>query len=407
MDISALRERKAMGAISVTELNGIIKSLIDGNKMLSSVTVTGEISNFKAHSSGHLYFSLKDEGGQVKAVMFRGSAQSLRFLPENGMRVIATGSVSVYSRDGSYQLYVNSMNPDGVGALYLAYEQLKAKLYEEGLFDADRKMPIPTCPERVGVITSPTGAAVRDIINVITRRMPSTEIILYPALVQGEGAEESLVRALGYFEKSQSVDVIIIGRGGGSIEDLWAFNGERLARMIASMTIPIISAVGHETDFTITDFVADLRAPTPSAAAELAAPDCRELLMRISLSHERCDRALERLIDVYRERLLAITSSESIALPSTMLAEKYEMLRSVEDGLRLALSESIANARSRFAVIAGKLDALNPISVLSRGYSLVYKDGASVSSTESISRGDEITIKMSSGSLSATVTEVI
>ena len=407
MDISQFRERNASGAISVSELNGIIKSLIDGNRILNSVTVIGEISNFKAHSSGHLYFSLKDEGGQVKAVMFRGSAQSLRFVPENGMRVIATGSVSVYSRDGSYQLYVNSMNPDGVGALYLAYEQLKSKLSEEGLFDRERKKPIPGCPGRIGVITSPTGAAVRDIINVITRRMPSTEIILYPALVQGEGAEDSLVSALNYFDINQCVDVIIIGRGGGSIEDLWAFNGERLARTIAAAKIPVISAVGHETDFTIADFVADLRAPTPSAAAELAAPDARELMMRISASHERCDRALERLIDLLRERLNSISASEVFASPRAILADKYDALGEVGERVRAALEQSISAARSRFSVVAGKLEALNPISVLSRGYSVVYKDGASVSSTGSISIGDEVTIKMSQGSISATVTEVL
>ena len=407
MDISAFRERNTSGAISVSELNGIIKNLIDGNRMLNSVTVIGEISNFKAHSSGHLYFSLKDEGGQVKAVMFRGSAQSLRFMPENGMRVIATGSVSVYSRDGSYQLYVSSMNPDGVGALYLAYEQLKARLSAEGLFDEIRKKPIPELPERVGVITSPTGAAVRDIINVITRRMPSTEIYLFPALVQGDGAEASLVSALDYFEAHRSVDVIIIGRGGGSIEDLWAFNGERLARKIADMSIPVISAVGHETDFTIVDFVSDLRAPTPSAAAEIAVPDIRELMMRISSDSERCDRALLRLVDIYRDRLLAIMESEAISSPVSIIEARYDLLGDLEDELRIALSQCIANAKSRFAVIAGKLGALNPISVLSRGYSLVYKDGVSVSNTENISEGDDITIRMSSGGLCATVTEVM
>jgi exodeoxyribonuclease VII large subunit len=322
------------------------------------------------------------------------------------MRVIATGSVSVYSRDGSYQLYVNSMNPDGFGALYLAYEQLKAKLFDEGLFDAERKLPIPGCPDRVGVITSPTGAAVRDVINVITRRMPSTEIFLYPALVQGEGAEESLVSALDYFERERSVDVIIIGRGGGSIEDLWAFNGERLARKISSVSIPIISAVGHETDFTIADFVSDLRAPTPSAAAELAVPDVKELIMRVSLSEERCEGALSRLVDVFRERLSLILESNAFRSPETVFLEHRDRVRELEDGVRLALRQSITNLRSRFAVLTGKLGALNPISVLSRGYSLVYKDGATVSSTDCISVGDDITIKMSSGSLSATVNEV-
>ena len=294
MDISFLRERDNPGSFSVTELNNYIKNLFDGNRTLSAVTVKGEISNFKNHSTGHLYFSLKDEEGQIRAVMFRSKAMSLKFMPESGMRVIAHGSVTIYPRDGSYQLYVNSLQPDGIGALYLAYEQLKDKLYQEGLFDESHKKPIPYAPQSVGVITSPTGAAVRDIINVISRRFPIATVYLYPALVQGEGAEESLISGLDYFEKSALADVIILGRGGGSIEDLWAFNGERLARKIFAATTPIISAVGHETDFTIADFVSDLRAPTPSAAAELAVPDSKELLMRIDGIGESGSKALER-----------------------------------------------------------------------------------------------------------------
>ena len=244
---------------TVTQVNEYIKSLLESAPHLSSIQLKGEISNFTHHKSGHLYFSLKDEGGLIRAVMFRGSASALKFLPENGMKVVARGSVSAYVRDGSSQLYVSSMEPDGIGALYLAFEQLKRKLEAEGLFDRARKRPIPKCPTRVGVITSPTGAAVRDIIHVTGRRFPLAKIILYPALVQGEGAPASLIRGMQYFNRSRSCDVIIIGRGGGSIEDLWGFNDEGLARVIASSEIPVISAVGHETDFTICDFVADLR----------------------------------------------------------------------------------------------------------------------------------------------------
>ena len=281
MDISSLRERDNIGTFSVSELNGYIKRIIESNRTLASVTVKGEISNFTAHRSGHFYFSLKDSEGQIKAVMFRSRAQTLRFMPESGMKVIVHGSVSVYERDGVYQLYASSIQPDGIGALYLAYEQLKEKLYKNGIFDPAHKMPLPKYPEKIGVITSPTGAAVRDIINVLKRRYPIASIYLYPSLVQGDGAEEDLIKAVDYFDRSNLCDVIIIGRGGGSIEDLWAFNSEKLAMRIFDCKIPIISAVGHETDFTICDFVADMRAPTPSAAAEISAPDIAELLLRL------------------------------------------------------------------------------------------------------------------------------
>ena len=281
MDISALREREFDCALTVSELNNYIKNLFDTNRTLMAVRVTGEISNFTDHRSGHLYFSLKDSDAQIKAVMFKSQRMRLKFSPEAGMKVTVHGSVSVYSQTGSVQIYVNSMEPDGIGALYVAYEQLKTRLKDEGLFDEDKKRLLPRFPERIGVITSPTGAAVRDIINVVGRRYPLAKIYLYPSLVQGEGAEENLIRAVDYFDKSRLVDLVIIGRGGGSIEDLWAFNSERLAYRIFEAEVPIISAVGHETDFTICDFVADMRAPTPSAAAEIAVPDIRELAVRL------------------------------------------------------------------------------------------------------------------------------
>jgi exodeoxyribonuclease VII large subunit len=268
IDINSLRDRQNTDIFSVIELNNYIKNIFENNRTLTSVSIRGEISNFVNHRSGHLYFSLKDAEGQIRAVMFRARASTLKFMPESGMKVVVHGTVTVYPRDGSYQIYVSTMQPDGIGALYLAYEQLKNRLAEEGLFDEKYKKVIPFIPRRIGVITSPTGAAVRDIINVTGRRFPGADLYIYPALVQGEGAEASLIKALDYLDNSHLCDVIIIGRGGGSIEDLWAFNGESLARRIFAARTPIISAVGHETDFTICDFVADLRAPTPSAAAE-------------------------------------------------------------------------------------------------------------------------------------------
>lgn len=405
MDISAFRDRRSADILSVYDLNNLIKSIFDSNKLLSSVSVRGEISNFKAHSSGHLYFSLKDDSGQIRAVMFRGSALSLRFVPENGMRVIATGSVSVYPKDGSYQLYVVSMQPDGIGALYLAYEQLKARLEAEGLFSDAHKRPIPQYPSRIGVITSPTGAAVRDIINVITRRAPAVEINLYPALVQGDGAEESLIKALDYFELTQSVDTVIIGRGGGSIEDLWAFNGERLARRIFSCTVPIISAVGHQTDFTIADFVADLRAPTPSAAAELAVPDMRDLAMRIADLSDRCDNALARSCKRSRERLGNICAADFFKDPTAIFSPFKDELSLRVDDVRCAMSDAISAKRSSMALCAGKLEALSPLAVLSRGYSVVQSGGRSLTDADQVAIGDEIGIRLSRGSITARIVD--
>lgn len=405
MDISAFRDRTSPEIISVSGLNNLIKSIFDSNRILSSISVRGEISNFKAHSSGHLYLSLKDDGGQIRAVMFRGSASALRFIPENGMRVIATGSVSVYPKDGSYQLYVSSMQPDGIGALYLAYEQLKAKLDAEGLFAPETKRPIPRYPDKVGVITSPTGAAVRDIINVITRRAPGVEIYLYPALVQGDGAEDSLIRALDYFDNSRSVDTVIIGRGGGSIEDLWAFNGERLARRIYAATVPVISAVGHQTDFTIADFVADMRAPTPSAAAELAVPDVRELNMRVLDLSDRCDGALLRLCKAGRDRLEFVRRSAIFEAPTSIVEVYKDELRKCADELTGSFSLYVSAQKTVFASTVGKLEALSPLAVLSRGYAVVRKKGVAITDSKSVESGDEIDVMLERGWLRARVSD--
>jgi len=406
MDISSLRERNTPDALTVSELNGYIKRIFDSDRTLTAVTVKGEISNFVNHKSGHLYFSLKDTDSQIRAVMFRSSAQRLKFLPENGMKVVLHGSVTVYQRDGSYQLYVNSMEPDGIGALYLAYEQLKERLSGEGLFDDIYKKAIPRFPEKIGVITSPTGAAVRDIINVTGRRYPLAKIYLYPSLVQGDGAVENLICALDYFEKTKLVDVIIIGRGGGSIEDLWAFNSEQLARKIFSMSIPIISAVGHETDFTICDFVSDLRAPTPSAAAELSVPDIRELIMRLDGMSERLSDALMRLAERKREKLNIVISSEIFKNPLVPINAKRDLLSEKYNEIISNIKKIIEQKRIDLALKTEKLNALNPLSVMSRGYAVAEIDGNIIKSVKKIAKGDVLTVKFSDGTVEADVTKI-
>ena len=402
MDISALRERTD-NVLSVSELNNFIKSMFDGNRLLNSVHVRGEISNFTNHRSGHFYFSLKDEGGQIKAVMFRSSAMKLKFIPENGMKVTVFGSISVFPRDGVYQMYAASMQPDGVGALYLAYEQMKAKLEAEGLFDEAHKKPLPKFPDRVGVITSPTGAAIRDIINVLGRRYPLATVYIYPALVQGDGAARTLIDGIDYFDKSGLVDTVIIGRGGGSIEDLWEFNNEALARRIFACSVPVISAVGHETDFTICDFVSDMRAPTPSAAAELAVPDIRELSVTVDVISDRLDRALTRATERARSRLARLTDTRAIAdftsVTEALAVRVNELYRSATNSYESVLAEK----RLAFLTNVGKLEALNPLSVMSRGYSVTQKNGKTVSDISDVSVGDVITVRLKDGKINATV----
>lgn len=407
MDISTLRDRPSSDAYTVSELNGLIKNIFDSSRLLSSVSVRGEISNFKLHSSGHLYFSLKDAEGQIRGVMFRGNAMRLKFNVENGMKVTVHGSVSVYTRDGSYQLYANTMEPDGVGALYLAYEQLKAKLDSEGLFDPIYKKAIPKYPSAVGVVTSPTGAAVRDIINVITRRYPTARIYLYPALVQGEGAESSLIRALDYLDRSGLVDTIIIGRGGGSIEDLWAFNSEKLARRIFECKIPVISAVGHETDFTICDFVADLRAPTPSAAAELAVPDTRELFLWLLGYEDRCVRALIRQLERRRERLELLLSRPVLADPKCLTGMCRDTLLQTEKDINGLYSARLKGLRADFGESCARIEALSPLAVLGRGYGVATKSGTSIKNVDMLSVGDEVDVRLADGSFTAEVIKII
>lgn len=406
MDISSLRARGAKDVLTVSELNGYIKNIFDLDRTLTAVSVKGEISNFVRHSSGHMYFSIKDTDSQIRAVMFRSSASRLKFIPENGMRVVVRGSVTVYQRDGSYQIYANSIEPDGIGALYLAYEQLKERLSSEGLFDEESKKPLPPYPKSVGVITSPTGAAVRDIINVIGRRYPLAKIYLYPSLVQGDGAVENMLLALDYFESTKLCDVVIIGRGGGSIEDLWAFNSETLARKIHSMTTPVISAVGHETDFTICDFVSDMRAPTPSAAAELAVPDIREIFIRLDAFSDRLAAALSRTVERKRERLEAIKNLAVFSNFELLFQKRRDGLSALYETLCRNTEEIIKNKRAAHILGAQKLNALSPLSVLSRGYVIAEGSVGPVKSIEAISVGDEINLRLHDGEALASVTKI-
>lgn len=406
MDLSSLRERPERSELTVSELNSYIKRILDKDNLLSAVTVRGEISNFKRHSSGHLYFSLKDTEGQIKAVMFRTYADKLRFLPEDGMRVSVRASVSVYAQAGTYQLYVNSIQPDGIGALYLAYEQLKMRLSEEGLFDSMFKRPIPQYPSNIGVITSPTGAAVRDIINVCKRRYPLATVYVYPALVQGEGAEQTLIDGIDYFARSALADVIIIGRGGGSIEDLWAFNSEALARRIFACEIPIISAVGHETDFTICDFVADLRAPTPSAAAELACPDISELMLRVDGYSDRVRSALLMRVERAEKCLDAVKSSMILSQSDIVFEDREDRLEDMLQRAVRAAENRLSVASGALALAAGKANALSPLSTLARGYAVIYGTGMkAIKSSNDISLGDSLRIKLMQGELLAKVTD--
>ncbi|MBR4206119.1 MAG: exodeoxyribonuclease VII large subunit [Clostridia bacterium] len=397
------------GALTVTELNEFVKRLLDASPVLSEVEVRGEISNFKNHyGSGHLYFSLKDEMSQIKAVMFRSAAARLKFDPEDGMKVSVRGRVSSYPRDGSVQLYADSIEPEGVGALYIAYEQLKNRLAAEGLFDPSRKKLLPKLPTRIGVITSPTGAAIRDMINVTGRRFPAAKILLYPSLVQGAEAPAQLIAGIKVFNERCPVDVIIIGRGGGSIEDLWAFNDEGLARAVASSRIPVISAVGHETDFTICDFAADMRAPTPSAAAELAVPDTGELRGKLEHLIEREAAILAARLQRCRERLGQLAERRVLTDPASVVEDRRMLLDHLTDGLCRVETKRLENKRASLREEAAKLGALNPLAVLSRGYSAVYKeDGALVKEISNLTPGESARIVTVGGAALCTVDEII
>ena len=379
--------------------------LMDSNPILKSVWIKGEISNFKNHySTGHFYFSLKDDGAIVRAVMFRSYAQNVQFVPRDGMKVLIHGRVSAFVRDGQYQIYADEIVPDGIGSLYLAFEQLKRRLAEQGLFDEARKKPLPRYPERIGIVTSPTGAAIRDMLNILGRRFPCAKILIYPAQVQGAEAPPQLIRGIRYFNQARAADVIIVGRGGGSAEDLWAFNDERLALCIAESEIPIISAVGHESDFTICDFVADRRAPTPSAAAELAVPDRFELEKSMSAVVNKMGSAVLQKIQHEKSNLKYWRESGVLSSAAPLVNEKRMSLLYLARQMDTDINNTVRLCGTNLSSVVARLEALNPLSVLARGYSVTSdSEGNAVRSVVSVKANDEISIRLKDGKINAIV----
>jgi exodeoxyribonuclease VII large subunit len=415
--------------LTVTALTKYIKYKFDQDAHLKNVLLKGEISNFKHHSRGHFYFTLKDDQAQISAIMFAGNAKSVPFTPEHGMSVLVEGYISVYEASGNYQIYVKSMAQDGIGNLYLAYEKLKQKLEQEGLFDARHKRPIPAFPKTIAVLTSPTGAAVRDIIHIVNRRYPLARIIVYPTLVQGEYAKDSIVNQLAKVEQDGFADVILLGRGGGSIEDLWPFNEEAVAYAIFRCKIPIISAVGHETDFTISDFVADLRAPTPSGAAELAVPSQIELSNHLRQLQDQMRRALEGLLERRTDRLRRLEDSIVFRDPMRLFERRIRRLDHLDDSLRLLhpgarlkqakkdlsmwtnrLQETyrtrLTEKRNEHAMLVHQLELINPLSLMKKGYSVTRSKQRIVTSVAQVETGDAITVQLQDGSLEATVQHI-
>lgn len=392
--------------LTVGQINQYLKNKFDQDPNLSSVAVRGEISNYKCYPSGHHYFSLKDADGVLSCVMFRGPAQSLRFVPKNGMQVVAFGRVTVFPRDGRYQLYVDMMAMDGVGDLHVAYEQLKDKLEKEGLFDLSHKKPIPKIPDRVALITSASSAAVRDMIRNLGIRWPMAKVLVLSVRVQGDKAPAELAGALRYANRWKVADVIIIGRGGGSIEELWAFNDEALAREIYASEIPVISAVGHEPDVTISDYVADLRAATPTKGAEVAVPDQKEVYAYLTQLKLRLSRVMQDKLRLQRQHLRRLESSRVLLDPTAYIKDKRLLLDYQQDKLLHALERGVAQHRRRYVTACASLDSLSPLKVLSRGYALAQgEEGSVLTSVEQIETGDRLLLTLSDGSLSCQVTE--
>ena len=436
---------------SITALNRAIKNMFDSKPELNRVYIKGEISNFKHHSRGHLYFTLKDENSRIAAVMFASNASSIKFEPEDGMKVLVSGRVTVYEATGGYQIYVDQMDLDGIGNLYLEFEKLKKKLQEQGLFNPEHKRPIPRFPKRIGIITAPTGAAIRDILSTIKRRYPICETILFPALVQGQGAKESIVEQLNRAQDFD-LDVIICGRGGGSIEDLWAFNEEIVANAIYNSKIPVISAVGHEVDFTIADFVADLRAPTPTGAAEMAVPnlvDLKTLINQYTIrlnenvkgiinlytkklealkgsyvlknplalyeaKEQKLDSYIDRvngiiksLLELYTHRLNTVKSSYVLKNPLATYEVKKEKLINLSNILNKEMNAILDSSKHKYEIMINKLDLLSPLNILSKGYSVVSKDDKVLKSAKDLKVNDELNIRMSEGKVNAIVKEII
>lgn len=391
--------------VTVSELNSYVKEFIDANPLFNNIYVKGELSNFKHHSSGHCYMSLKDETSSIKAVMFKYSAMKLKFEPEDGMKVIVCARVSVYERDGVYQLYIEDMQPDGVGALHIKFEQLKEKLSKEGLFDERYKKKLPSFPETIGVVTSPSGAAVRDIINVVKRRYKKVNIIIFPATVQGEDAYKSIVEGIKYFNQNK-VDVMIVGRGGGSSEDLWCFNEEAVARAIFASSVPVVSAVGHETDFTISDFAADLRAPTPSAAAELCVPDVSDIGEYTESMRKRLKVSITKMLELNRQKVLSIKNRNIFLYPERIFEKQNQYLFETSGKLTNAFSKNLTLMRERFVKNISKLDSLSPLKVLKRGYSFLEDEkGNIIASVSKIEINDNIRLKLADGTLKCKVTD--
>lgn len=390
-------------AITVSDLNQYIKNKIADDEYLNHVLIKGEISNFKNHYTGHMYFTLKDEKSLIKCIMFKSYAQKLRFMPKDGMKVFILGSVSVFERDGVYQIYVQAMEEDGLGDLYTKYQELKEKLEEQGLFDEIHKKKIPKMPKVVGVLTSQTGSVIKDIINVSTRRNPNVYIRLLPVPVQGEGAAEKIAEGIKYMNDNKLADVLIIARGGGSLEDLWPFNEEIVAHSIYNSEIPVISAVGHETDFTIADFVADLRAPTPSAAAELAVPDIYEVKQKINDNQARLRMALLKKLEFMRMRYDKCMSSSVFREPTRKINEEAIRLDNYIKQLEQYIKTKQKEEKTKYIKLVAKLDAYSPLKTLARGYSIVQKEGKMVKSKEQLNSGDDIEIKLADGDVKAIV----
>ena len=393
----------AYNPISVTDLNKYIKEKIDGDKILNNVLVKGEISNYKHHYTGHLYFTLKDENSLIKCIMFKSSAINLKFEPKDGMKVMIFGTVSVFERDGVYQIYAKAMQEDGMGSLYKAYEEMKARLEKEGLFDVSHKKKIPLMPKCIGVLTSNTGAVIRDIINVSTRRNPNVYIKLLPVPVQGEGAAEKIAEAIKTMNDKKLADIIIVARGGGSLEDLWPFNEEIVARAIYNSELPIISAVGHETDFTIADFVADLRAPTPSAAAELAVPNISDIVLKLDSYTNRYKLALKKKVEFMKLRYEKCMNSRVFKEPTQKINEKYLLVdmrvKAMQNSILRIYNEKKTNMIKEIA----KLDALSPLKTLTRGYSIVQIGGKVIKSVKQLKKDDEIDVRLIDGKTKAKI----
>ena len=393
---------------SVTEVNQYIKTVLDSQPLLNEVFIRGEISNYKRYPSGHHYFTLKDAEGALRCVMFKGQAMRLRFQPENGMKVIALGRVSVFPRDGAYQLYCNELSPDGIGDLHVAFEQLKEKLWQEGLFDESHKKPLPRFPRRIAIITSGAGAAVHDMIRIIRRRYPIAKVLLLPVRVQGVEAPPEIVGAIRYANRYQVGDVIITGRGGGSIEDLWAFNDERVARAIYESEIPVISAVGHEPDVTIADFVADVRAATPSHAAEIAVPDQEELKERLEGAKASLEMSQRKRLELLRSRLDALAAKRVLTDPMAFIQDKRMVLDFAQSRLSHSGERILSEPKKKLSTLAASMDALSPLKVLGRGYAMVTDEqGGLVKSVADTKTGERLDVAVSDGKLRCLVEEVL